>query len=116
MLCPVQKWPSVDRLAAASIEVSLNCRPQSVGEVQCPFLLQEVMEVWSGLGYYSRAQRLWEAAKKVMNLVIKPQPSFLVISTPYKWSLHVSLIGLGLMLAVRGNRRGSPHSLALGKV
>lgn len=114
MLCPVQKWPSVDRLAAASIELSLQT--SNVCEVQCPFLLQEVMEVWSGLGYYSRAQRLWEAAKKVMNLVIKPQPSFLVISTPYKWSLHVSLIGLGLMLAVRGNRRGSPHSLALGKV
>ena len=72
--------------------------------------------MWSGLGYYSRAQRLWEAAKKVMNVIIKPQPSFTCHSTPYKWSLHISLIGLGLMLAVRGNRRGFPHSSALGKV
>lgn len=64
--------------------------------------------MWSGLGYYSRAQRLWEAAK-VMNVVIKPQPFFTCHSTPYKWSLHISLIGLGLMLAVRGNGRGFPH-------
>lgn len=30
------------------------------------------MSVWSGLGYYSRARRLWEAARKVMNIIIKP--------------------------------------------
>lgn len=27
--------------------------------------LNEVNEVWAGMGYYSRAKRLWEAAKKV---------------------------------------------------
>ncbi len=39
------RWPDASSLAGATLE--------------------EVNEVWSGLGYYSRARRLWEAAKKV---------------------------------------------------
>ena len=33
---------------------------------------QEVMEMWTGLGYYSRAQRLWEGAQKVIMIFICP--------------------------------------------
>lgn len=29
-------------------------------------VLQEVNEMWAGLGYYSRGHRLWDGAKKVM--------------------------------------------------
>ncbi|XP_026282667.1 adenine DNA glycosylase-like [Frankliniella occidentalis] len=39
------RWPTFHHLAQAS--------------------LNDVNEVWSGMGYYSRAKRLWEAAKKV---------------------------------------------------
>ncbi|KAK3914414.1 Adenine DNA glycosylase [Frankliniella fusca] len=39
------RWPTFHHLAQAS--------------------LNDVNEVWSGMGYYSRARRLWEAAKKV---------------------------------------------------
>ena len=41
----MEKWPTVEHLARASLE--------------------EVNEMWSGLGYYSRAKRLHEGAKKV---------------------------------------------------
>lgn len=41
----MDKWPTVEHLSRASLE--------------------EVNEMWSGLGYYSRAKRLHEGAKKV---------------------------------------------------
>lgn len=41
----MEKWPTVEHLSRASLE--------------------EVNEMWSGLGYYSRAKRLHEGAKKV---------------------------------------------------
>ena len=41
----MEKWPTVGHLSRASLE--------------------EVNEMWSGLGYYSRAKRLHEGAKKV---------------------------------------------------
>lgn len=41
----ISRWPTFSHLAQAS--------------------LNEVNEVWAGMGYYSRAKRLWEAAKKV---------------------------------------------------
>ena len=41
----MDKWPTVEHLSQASLE--------------------EVNEMWSGLGYYSRAKRLQEGAKKV---------------------------------------------------
>lgn len=41
----MEKWPTVEHLSRASLE--------------------EVNEMWSGLGYYSRANRLHEGAKKV---------------------------------------------------
>ena len=41
----MEKWPTVEHLARTSLE--------------------EVNEMWSGLGYYSRARRLHEGAKKV---------------------------------------------------
>ena len=31
------------------------------------FLFQEVNEMWSGLGYYSRARRLHEGARKIVD-------------------------------------------------
>ena len=43
----VQRWPTVHSLASASID--------------------DVREMWAGLGYYSRAQRLLEGAKLVAN-------------------------------------------------
>lgn len=42
----MEKWPTVQDLAEASLE--------------------EVNEVWSGLGYYSRGKRLFEGSKKVI--------------------------------------------------
>ena len=41
----MEKWPTVEHLSRASLE--------------------EVNEMWSGLGYYSRAKRLHDGAKKV---------------------------------------------------
>lgn len=41
----MSKWPNTKTLAEANLE--------------------EVHKVWAGLGYYSRATRLWEGAKKV---------------------------------------------------
>lgn len=41
----MEKWPAIEHLVRASLE--------------------EVKEKWSGLGYYSRARRLYEGAKKV---------------------------------------------------
>ncbi|XP_033919952.1 adenine DNA glycosylase isoform X2 [Melopsittacus undulatus] len=43
----MQKWPTLQALAQASLE--------------------EVNELWAGLGYYSRGKRLQEAARKVMS-------------------------------------------------
>ncbi|XP_065184353.1 adenine DNA glycosylase-like isoform X2 [Sycon ciliatum] len=43
----MKRWPTVQSLATATIE--------------------EVNEMWSGLGYYSRGRRLWEGAKKVVD-------------------------------------------------
>ncbi|NXN18609.1 MUTYH glycosylase, partial [Indicator maculatus] len=43
----MQKWPTLQALAQASLE--------------------EVNELWAGLGYYSRGKRLQEAAKKVVS-------------------------------------------------
>ncbi|NWJ10207.1 MUTYH glycosylase, partial [Crypturellus undulatus] len=43
----MQKWPTLQALAAASLE--------------------EVNELWAGLGYYSRGRRLQEAARKVVS-------------------------------------------------
>ncbi|NXS42326.1 MUTYH glycosylase, partial [Balaeniceps rex] len=43
----MQKWPTLQALAQASLE--------------------EVNELWTGLGYYSRGKRLQEAARKVMS-------------------------------------------------
>jgi len=38
------RWPNVSALSKATLE--------------------EVNQMWSGLGYYSRGKRLWEGAKK----------------------------------------------------
>ncbi|KAM8805538.1 adenine DNA glycosylase [Eudromia elegans] len=43
----MEKWPTLQALAAASLE--------------------EVNELWAGLGYYSRGKRLQEAARKVVS-------------------------------------------------
>ncbi|XP_052777935.1 adenine DNA glycosylase-like [Mya arenaria] len=43
----MKKWPTLQDLASASLE--------------------EVNEMWSGLGYYSRGRRLFEGAKKVVD-------------------------------------------------
>ena len=41
----MNKWPTISKLSEANLE--------------------EVHKVWSGLGYYSRATRLLEGAKKI---------------------------------------------------
>jgi A/G-specific adenine glycosylase len=41
----MKKWPTAEDLSKATLE--------------------EVHEIWAGLGYYSRGKRLWEGAKKV---------------------------------------------------
>ncbi|XP_051950263.1 adenine DNA glycosylase-like [Xyrauchen texanus] len=43
----MKRWPSVEKLAAATLE--------------------EVNQMWAGLGYYSRGRRLHEGAKKVVS-------------------------------------------------
>lgn len=78
LTCPLpsvlQKWPTLQALAKASLEVSIagaGCSPCPHGSSQAPsntmlsLLEQEVNELWAGLGYYSRGKRLQEAAKKV---------------------------------------------------
>lgn len=47
--------------------------------------VQEVRAVWSGLGYYSRGERLWKGAQKVvseMGGVIPDAPDVLMKSLP----------------------------------
>ncbi|NXX39667.1 MUTYH glycosylase, partial [Tricholaema leucomelas] len=50
----MQKWPTLQALAQASLE--------------------EVNEMWAGLGYYSRGKRLQEAAKKVVSELAGQMP------------------------------------------
>ncbi|NXT90923.1 MUTYH glycosylase, partial [Anhinga rufa] len=50
----MQKWPTLQALAQASLE--------------------EVNELWSGLGYYSRGKRLQEAARKVVSELAGQMP------------------------------------------
>ncbi|XP_014794497.1 PREDICTED: A/G-specific adenine DNA glycosylase [Calidris pugnax] len=50
----MQKWPTLQALAQASLE--------------------EVNELWAGLGYYSRGKRLQEAAKKVVSELAGQMP------------------------------------------
>ncbi|NWS42061.1 MUTYH glycosylase, partial [Probosciger aterrimus] len=50
----MQKWPTLQALAQASLE--------------------EVNELWAGLGYYSRGKRLQEAAKKVVSELAARMP------------------------------------------
>ena len=57
---------------------------------QCPYEVspsqQEVNSTWSGLGYYSRGQRLWEGARKVcmnvtyIDLILDPLSCCQVVS------------------------------------
>ncbi|CAH1243550.1 MUTYH [Branchiostoma lanceolatum] len=51
----MEKWPTVQKLATASLE--------------------EVNEMWSGLGYYSRGRRLHEGAQKVVKELDGQMPS-----------------------------------------
>ncbi|NWX21491.1 MUTYH glycosylase, partial [Aegotheles bennettii] len=68
----MQKWPTLQALAEASLEVSVagaGCPPcpySSSSNVTLCLLEQEVNELWAGLGYYSRGKRLQEAARKVV--------------------------------------------------
>ncbi|ESP00360.1 hypothetical protein LOTGIDRAFT_55450, partial [Lottia gigantea] len=50
----IKKWPTLQDLAKASLE--------------------EVNEMWSGLGYYSRGRRLHEGAQKVVNELKSEMP------------------------------------------
>ncbi|NXI72870.1 MUTYH glycosylase, partial [Anseranas semipalmata] len=50
----MQKWPTLQALAEASLE--------------------EVNELWAGLGYYSRGKRLQEAARKVVSKLAGQMP------------------------------------------
>ncbi|KAM6457419.1 adenine DNA glycosylase isoform 1-T1 [Liasis olivaceus] len=50
----MQKWPTLQELAEASLE--------------------EVNELWAGLGYYSRGKRLQEGARKVMSQLAGHMP------------------------------------------
>ncbi|XP_054689279.1 adenine DNA glycosylase isoform X1 [Grus americana] len=58
LTCPLpsvpQKWPTLQALAQASLE--------------------EVNELWAGLGYYSRGKRLQEAARKVVSELAGQMP------------------------------------------
>ncbi|GAB0193102.1 adenine DNA glycosylase [Grus japonensis] len=54
MLQQTQKWPTLQALAQASLE--------------------EVNELWAGLGYYSRGKRLQEAARKVVSELAGQMP------------------------------------------
>lgn len=69
------RWPSLDQLAAASLE--------------------EVQEAWSGLGYYSRGRRLREAAVHVVTQLggVLPRTAIELAKLPgvgrwADWNLH----------------------------
>lgn len=93
----LQKWPTLQALAEASLEVSST----GAGSSPCPrgsfcarsdaalcLLGQEVNELWAGLGYYSRGKRLQEAARKVLGC------------WAFGWVLaRVCLVSLGLRAA-----------------
>ncbi len=61
----------MDKLASAKTEVSVphcaSLHGRLVASDRAPRLpcMQDVREMWAGLGYYSRGQRLLEGAKKV---------------------------------------------------
>nr|KYP57661.1 A/G-specific adenine DNA glycosylase [Cajanus cajan] len=55
----MQKWPTIHHLAQASLET--NC----ISPCDCCHFVQEVNEMWAGLGYYRRARFLLEGAKKI---------------------------------------------------
>ncbi|NWS55792.1 MUTYH glycosylase, partial [Chunga burmeisteri] len=76
----MQKWPTLQALAQASLEVSIagtGCCPcpRDSSSNTAPCLLeQEVNELWAGLGYYSRGKRLQEAARKVVSELAGQMP------------------------------------------
>lgn len=67
-----QKWPTVQDLAAANLEVREEVLA-TINNSVSP-LLQEVNQLWSGLGYYSRGRRLWQGAQKVVNIMTVHTP------------------------------------------
>ena len=86
----VQRWPSLDDLAAASEE--------------------EVLKLWQGLGYYSRARNLHKCAKEVVRLYNG--------SLPADYQLLVKLPGIGpyTAAAIASIAFGQPHAVVDGNV
>ncbi|KAK1801423.1 hypothetical protein P4O66_022690, partial [Electrophorus voltai] len=68
------RWPTVQELAAASVEVIRSETESGKGPGLPPaltqqcllFFWQDVNEMWAGLGYYSRGRRLHQGAQKVV--------------------------------------------------
>jgi A/G-specific adenine glycosylase len=71
---------------------------------------QEVLRLWSGLGYYSRARNLWHAAREVVS---RFQGKF-----PKKLEEALSLPGIGRYTAsaVLSIAYGAPHAVLDGNV
>ncbi|KAK2898412.1 hypothetical protein Q8A67_009830 [Cirrhinus molitorella] len=79
----MKRWPTVEKLAAATLE--------------------EVNQMWAGLGYYSRGRRLHEGAQKVVSELNKQMPKTTA-------GLLKQLPGVGRYTA------GAISSIALGQV
>ncbi|XP_043103839.1 adenine DNA glycosylase isoform X2 [Puntigrus tetrazona] len=79
----MKRWPTVEKLAAATLE--------------------EVNQMWAGLGYYSRGRRLHEGAQKVVSELDGQMPKTTA-------GLLKQLPGVGRYTA------GAISSIALGKV
>lgn len=61
----MEAFPTIHDLANADIEVRLFT--YGLGNLHLPKIpRQQVNTLWAGLGYYSRARRLWEGAQKIV--------------------------------------------------
>ena len=86
----VERWPSLADLAAASEE--------------------EILKLWQGLGYYSRARNLHKCAKEVVRLYDGELPA--------DYNLLVKLPGIGpyTAAAIASIAFGLPHAVVDGNV
>ncbi|RUP45121.1 the catalytic domain and Interdomain connector of Muty [Jimgerdemannia flammicorona] len=66
----MKAFPTIFDLAKADLEVGIylgGTRTVADGVLTCLMCwIQTVNKLWTGLGYYSRAKRLWEGAQKVV--------------------------------------------------
>lgn len=90
----LQKFPSIEDLAAANEE--------------------EVMACWAGLGYYSRAKRLQQAAQYLVSHYVAEERQF--PRDPEEWIKHVPGVGPYTAGAILSISFGIPSAIVDGNV